>query len=50
MIVRKLKLKCEIYVIGIKILFFQLKYLFCNVELKVIEWQEWVYSQIFKED
>lgn len=37
---RKLKLKGEMCVIGIKILFLRLKYLVCNVEMKVIEWKE----------
>lgn len=39
---RKLKLKGEMCVIGSKIRFFQLKYLICKVEMKVIDCKEWV--------
>lgn len=39
---RKLKPRGEMYIIGIKIRFLQLKYLACKVKLKAIGFKEWV--------
>ena len=43
---RKLKLKGKMFVIRFKILFLQLKYLLCNVEMKVVDCKEWVYLKV----
>lgn len=43
---RKLKLKGEMDVIRIKILFLRLKYSVCNAEIKVIERKEWLYLKV----
>ena len=43
---RKMKLKSEMCVIGIKIQFLRLKYLMCKVKLKAIDCKEWIYLKV----
>ena len=46
---RKLKLKCEMYLIAGKILFLQIKCWLCQVEMKIIDCEKWICLQIFKD-
>lgn len=46
---RKLKLKCEIHIIASKILFLHIRRWLCQVEMKIIDCEKWIYLQIFKD-
>lgn len=46
---RKLKLKCEMYLIAGKILFLHIRRWLCQVEMKIIDCEKWIYLQIFKD-
>lgn len=45
----KLKLKCEMYLIAGKILFLHIRRWLCQVEMKIIDCEKWIYLQIFKD-
>lgn len=44
---RKLKLKGEMYGIGSKILFLQLKRCLCQLDMKVIDCKKWIYEKVY---
>lgn len=44
----KLKLKCEMYLIAGKILFLHIRRWLCQVEMKMIDCEKWIYLKINK--